>query len=91
MFQTLELVSLGLALLALAFMIVVYMKERGKPGARKILKAFVMVYLFVFLNRFFTNAEAVAFREVLNLLEHLSIVLAAAALIYAVSVMHKKT
>ena len=73
-FDTTELISFIVAFAAFLAINYLYFTNRdGKKGFdRKYLGLIYGLFLFILLNRFFTNIEAVAYKEIFNLLEHLS-------------------
>ncbi len=74
-FSIIELITFIFMLIAFIFILIAYFKSQRK--SKKLIGGFLLVVGFILLNRLFTNIEALAFKEFFNLLEHLSVVLAA--------------
>lgn len=76
-FDTGELISFIAAFICLLIIAYNYFFKQKKGNASLSLDKYsvrlmLIIFLFIFLNRFFTNIEAVAYKELFNLLEHLS-------------------
>jgi len=80
--ETIELVTLGIAVVVFILMIIAYAKQRMYKDSNFLVSTFIFIYLFVLLNRVFTNIENLFFKELFNLLEHLSILLVAFGFVY---------
>ncbi len=74
-FDTIELITFAFALIAFIFILIAYFKSQRK--SKKLLGGFLLVACFILLNRIFTNIEVLFFKDFFNLLEHLSVALAA--------------
>lgn len=73
-FDATELASFFVAIFGFAIICYLYFFKKKKPsklekGAARML---LLIFLFIFLNRLFTNAEAIAYKPFFNMLEHLS-------------------
>ncbi len=74
-FDIIELITFVFALIAFILILIAYFKRRQK--SKKLWIYFLVISLFILLNRTFTNIEALFFRDFFNVLEHLCVVLAA--------------
>ncbi len=79
-FDVMELITFVFTLIAFIFILIAYFKSRQK--SKKPWIYFLIISGFVLLNRLFTNIEVLAFKDFFNLLEHLSVVLAALVFVY---------
>ena len=79
-FDVIELITFVFALIASILILVAYFRSIEK--SRKLVGGFLAASSFILLNRIFTNIEALFFRDFLNLLEHLSVALAALVFVY---------
>lgn len=74
--------SVSFVIAAISFVVVAYLyflKKDGKKSAQKKyigLKLLFLIFFLIFLNRMFTNIEALAYKNVFNFLEHTSSALA---------------
>jgi hypothetical protein len=84
-FDTIELVTLGISLLSLIFILNAYKNNLFQEKSQILWKNFLFFSVFLFLNRIFTNIEVLFWKTGFNFLEHLSIVIAAGFIISAVS------
>ncbi len=75
-FSIIELITFIFMLIAFVFILIAYFKSVQKKS-KKLLGGFLLIAGFILLNRVFTNIEALFFKDFFNLLEHLSVVLAA--------------
>ena len=75
-FDTSELISFIAAFIGLLVIAYTYFSKhffRQKiPLYKSPVKLMLIIFLLIFLNRFFTNIEAIAYKDFFNLLEHLS-------------------
>jgi len=77
-FDTTEFISLIIT--SIGFIIVIYLYyfkniKEDKDGLFD-LRLMLIIFIFLFLNRFLTNIEALAYKPFFNLLEHISSALA---------------
>lgn len=80
-FDGTELISFALAFAALIIIVFLYFlkkppKEEKELMRRQYKNLIFFIFIFIFLNRFLTNAEAIAYKQFFNLLEHLSSLIA---------------
>ncbi len=75
-FGIIELITFVFASIAFILILIAYFKAVQRKS-KKLIGGFLLVACFILLNRLFTNIEVLAFKEFFNLLEHLSVVLAA--------------
>ena len=80
-FDIIELITFAFALIAFVFILIAYFKTVQKKS-KKLIGGFLLVSGFILLNRVFTNIEVLFFKEFFNLLEHLSVVLAALVFVF---------
>lgn len=78
-FDTFELITFVMALLGFIILTINSRKLKNK----KLKFAFILAFLFILLNRIFTNVEALFFRDFFNLIEHSCKILAALSFAYA--------
>lgn len=76
-FDGTELISFAVAFIALVVIIYLYFLKKPSKQVKAHLgrqskNLIFLIFLFIFFNRFFTNVEAIAYKELFNLLEHLS-------------------
>ena len=71
-FEAIELVSLLFSIIALAFVYKAYKNGVNDAISKKFWTYFLLIVMFSFLGRLFSNIEEVAFMPYFNLLEHLS-------------------
>lgn len=74
-FDTTELISFFVAIIGLAIIIYAYFFKQSKQGRlldKFSVRLMFLIFLFIVSNRFFTNIEAVAYKVIFNLIEHLS-------------------
>ena len=76
-FEAIELVSLLFSIIAFAFAYKAYKKGVNDAISKKFWTYFLLIVLFGFLGRLFSNIESLIFMPYFNLLEHLSRVAAA--------------
>ena len=79
-FDAIELITFVFALIAFILILIASFKSTQK--SKKLCIYFLVISLFILLNRIFTNIEALFFRDFFNLLEHLCIVAAALTFIF---------
>ena len=82
-FDTSEFISLIVA--SIGFLIIIYLYffkniKEDKNGLLDV-RLMLIIFVFLFLNRFFTNIEALYYKEFFNFLEHVSSSLAGLAAI----------
>jgi len=88
-FDTSELISFIAAFIGLLVIAYIYFFKQKKEKKSMLsykfsLKLMLIIFLLMFLNRFFTNIEAVAYKDSFNLLEHLSsLTMGVAAIIFS--------
>ncbi len=78
-FDLTEFISFIVSALAMLYLLYEYF-SKGKREEKESgfsVGLLLLIATFVFFNRLFTNAEAIAYKEVFNLLEHLSMLVAA--------------
>lgn len=80
-FDVTELISFAIAFAALIIIVFLYFFKKPSKEEKELLdrqyKSLIfLIFLFIFLNRFFTNVEAIAYKQFFNLLEHLSSLIA---------------
>lgn len=80
-FDTSEFIGFVIALVGLLVIAYTYFFKQRKstksaPSGESSVKLMLIIFLLIFLNRFFTNIEAIAYKELFNLLEHLSSLIA---------------
>jgi len=73
-FDVTEFISLIVAFIGLLIIIYLYFFKNVKEDKDGLLDLRIMLIIFIliFLNRFFTNIEALYYKEFFNLLEHSS-------------------
>jgi len=78
-FDTTEFISLIAASIGLLIIIYFYFFKKVKGDKEGLLdvRLIFIIFIFLFLNRFFTNIEALGYKPFFNLLEHISSALAA--------------
>jgi hypothetical protein len=78
-FDTTEFVSLIAASIGLLITVYFYFFKKVKDYKEGMLdvRLIFFIFIFLFLNRFFTNIEALGYKPFFNLLEHISSALAA--------------
>ena len=76
-FEAIEIVSLLFSIIAFAFVYKAYKKGVNDAISKKFWTYFLLIVLFGFLGRLFSNIEEVAFMPYFNLLEHLSRIMSA--------------
>ena len=74
---------ISLIVTSIGFLIIIYLYffkniKEDKDGLFDV-RLMLIIFLFLFLNRFFTNIEALAYKPLFNLLEHISSSLAGLA------------
>ena len=82
-FDTSEFISLIVT--SIGFLIIIYLYffkniKKDKNGLLDV-RLMLIIFVFLFLNRFFTNIEALYYKEFFNFLEHVSSSLAGLAAI----------
>ena len=82
-FDTSEFISLIVA--SIGFLIIIHLYffkniKEDKDGLFDV-RLMLIIFIFLFLNRFFTNIEALAYKSFFNLFEHISSGLASLAAI----------
>ena len=82
-FDTTEFISLIVASIGLLIIIYLYFFKNIKEDKYGLLdvRLMLIIFVFLFLNRFFTNIEALYYKEFFNFLEHISSSLAGLAAI----------
>lgn len=77
-FDTTEFISLIAASIGLLIIIYFYFFKKVKEDKEGLLdiRLIFIIFIFLFLNRFFTNIEALGYKPLFNLLEHTSSALA---------------
>lgn len=77
-FDTTEFISLIVTFIGFLFIIYLYFFKGVKKNKEDLLdvKLIFIIFIFLFLNRFFTNIEALGYKPFFNLLEHISSALA---------------
>lgn len=77
-FDPTEFVSLIIAFMGLLFIIYFYFFKNIKKDKEGLIdvRLMLIIFIFLFLNRFFTNIEVLYYKEFFNLLEHISSALA---------------
>lgn len=77
-FDPTEFVSLILASIGLLVIIYLYFFKNVKKDKEGLIdvRLMLIIFIFLFLNRFFTNIEVLYYKEFFNLLEHISSALA---------------
>lgn len=76
-FDTLELITLAISLIAGFFIYKAYKERINTPESKKFWAYFLLIAYFLLLNRAFPNMEALAFKTFFQLVEHLSILVVA--------------
>jgi len=73
-FDTSEFVSLIAASIGLLIILYLYFFKNIKEDKDGLLdvRLMLIIFIFLFLNRFFTNIEALYYKEFFNLLEHVT-------------------
>ena len=73
-FDTTEFISLIVASIGLLIVTYLYFFKNIKEDKYGLLdvRLMLIIFVFLFLNRFFTNIEALYYKEFFNLVEHLS-------------------
>ncbi len=76
-FDPTEFASLLVSIIGMSYLLYAYFykKKKYEEESNFSLGIFLCVVAFVFLNRIFTNVEAIAYKELFNLLEHLAMLL----------------
>ena len=82
-FDVTEFVSLIIASIGLLIIISLYFFKNIKEDKDGLIdvRLMLIIFIFLFLNRFFTNIEALYYKEFFNFLEHISSSLAGLAAI----------
>lgn len=77
-FDPTEFASLIIAFMGLLFIIYFYFFKNIKKDKEGLIdvRLMLIIFIFLFLNRFFTNIEVLYYKEFFNLLEHISSALA---------------
>ena len=77
-FDTTEFISLIVASIGFLFIIYLYFFKGVKKNKEDLfdVRMIFIIFILLFLNRFFTNIEALYYKEFFNLLEHISSALA---------------
>ena len=83
-FDTIEIVTFVFNLIAFFFIYKAYVTVIDNPEIKKFWKLFLLISVFFLLNRFFTNLEAIGLRDIFNILEHISILVAGAVFMLVV-------
>lgn len=80
MFDPTELASLIVISIGLLIIIYLYFFKNVKEDKEGLfdVKLLLLIFIFLFFNRIFTNIEALYYKEFFNLLEHISSLLAGA-------------
>ncbi len=86
-FDVIELITFVFAFIAFIFIIMAYFMQKQQ---KKLPGGFLVISLFVLLNRIFTNIEALFFRDFFNLLEHLCIAAAALTFVFMAWLTYKR-
>lgn len=73
-FDTTEFISLIVASIGLLIVTYLYFFKNIKEDKYGLLdvRLMLIIFVFLFLNRFFTNIEALYYKEFFNFLEHIS-------------------
>ena len=72
-FDTSEFISLIAASISLVVLAYIWINgEKYGLHSKISARLMLLIFLFIFLNRLFTNVEALFYKEIFNLLEHLS-------------------
>jgi len=76
-FDFTEFISLVVTFIGLLIILYLYFFKNIKEDKNGLLdvRLMLIIFIFLFLNRFFTNIEALYYKEFFNLLEHISSVL----------------
>jgi len=88
-FDTSELISFIAAFIGLLVIAYIYFFKQKKEKKSMLsykspVKMMRLIFLFLFINRLFTNVEAIAYKDFFNLLEHLSsLTMGVAAIIFS--------
>ena len=77
-FDASEFTSLIVASIGLLIIIYFYFFKKVKEDKKTLIdvRLILIIFILLFLNRFFTNIEALAYKPFFNLLEHISSALA---------------
>ena len=77
-FDTTEFISLIVTFLGFVIIIAIYFFKGVKKDKKDLfdVRLIFIIFVFLLLNRFFTNIEALAYKPFFNLLEHISSALA---------------
>ncbi len=86
-FSVIELITFVFTLIAFILILIAYFKLEQK--SKRLWAYFFIIVFFILLNRVFTNIEALAFKELFNLLEHLCIILAALVFVHVTWLAYK--
>jgi len=81
-FDAIEVVTFVFSLIAFIFILKAYLGQTQTRTSKRLWTYFLIIASLILLNRIFTNIEALFYRDIFNLLEHLSIVVAAIAFVY---------
>ena len=82
-FDLIELITFGIASIAFIFIFRAYLSNL-KKRQNKLLTSFLVISILLLLNRFFTNIEALFYKDLFNLLEHLSVLFTSVVFLHAV-------
>jgi hypothetical protein len=81
-FDTIEVITLVIMLIAFGFIMKAYLFGVQTAGSKKLWQNFLIVGGLIVLNRIFTNVEVLAWKSGFNFLEHLSMALAGIVFVY---------
>ena len=79
-FEPIELITFGVILVSFVLFLRTYLKN--KESNKEIWNCLFVIGVFILLNRIFTNIEVLAYGDLFNLLEHLSMLLASVVFVY---------
>ena len=75
-FDTIEIITFAFNLVAFFFIYKAYATVIDNPEIKKFWKLFLLIAVFFLLNKFFANVEKIGLRDLFEIIEHMSTLVA---------------